>query len=62
MPVLVLLAAVPPAQTRPGPTGMGNMMGTHVIRVTVTGVDTESGMVACNYGTSPSSCISLPPL
>jgi hypothetical protein len=26
------------------------MMGTHVIPVTVTGVNSEIGLVACNYG------------
>jgi hypothetical protein len=47
----LLIAAVPAsANTRPGMTGMGNMMGTHVIPVTVTGVNTEIGLVACNYG------------
>lgn len=46
-----LLAAAPAmANTRPGMTGMGHMMGTHVIPVTVTGVNSESGLVACNYG------------
>jgi len=48
---LILMAAIPvSANTRPGMTGMGNMMGTHVIPVTVTGVNTEHGVVACNYG------------
>jgi hypothetical protein len=31
-------------------TGMGNMMGTHVIPVIGTGVNAEAGVVACNYG------------
>jgi hypothetical protein len=35
---------------RPGMLGMGTMMGTHVIAVTVTGVNADAGVVACNYG------------
>ena len=36
--------------TRPGMTGMGHMMGTHVMPVTVTSVDVKNGLVEGTAG------------
>jgi hypothetical protein len=36
--------------TRPGMTGMGHMMGTHVMPVTVTAVDVKNGLVEGTAG------------
>lgn len=38
------------AATRPGMTGMGHMMGTHVMPLTVTAVDVKNGLVEGTAG------------
>ncbi len=38
------------AATRPGMTGMGHMMGTHVMPFTVTAVDIKNGLVEGTAG------------
>jgi hypothetical protein len=49
-----------PAATRRGMFGMGTMLGTHVIHLTVTGVNEKMGLVEGSYG-STALTLAFPP-
>ena len=53
-------AVAVPAATRRGMFGMGNMLGTHVIHLTVTAVNENTGVVEGSYG-STALTLAFPP-